>query len=525
MRLLVSAVVLAIILAGPAFSVSLSDCTGVIRVFGDFGSWMSSCVVVGDGSWVIAAVDAVIEKIGPETEQSIRYPIFISAYTGQAYQCELVAYDKELGIALLKLPIKGLPAAPFAQASEFAKVSTATAGQVMSGEPCGDRWPTEIYGVTREKKGESYVLTVGQWSASKAVVTEIGKWKWLFLSELKPATAIPSGSIVSRGANMVGIFLNKVTIGAGNQRTTFGRCAISAQVARYLSEHGVDSAVLYDPPAPSLKRDENANEAFQLRASIYTQIAAGRPADALEKAQTLAKIRPGDADAHLLLGIALTGAGKFEEALKAFDEAARIDPRLPTLRMNRALALVALNKPAEAESELLKAVEEFPGDVRYVAGLADFYLGDEKTYEKARLYARKAESMAPNSPVIKLLAARAEKRLKNYQAAISLIEQALKMVPNWPDAYFALGATHEEAGDKAEAEKAYRKLTELQPRNPSALLTLASFLVDQGRTDEAQQLFSKIRELNPPQPILDALKALEEKIGKQEGGETEKPRQ
>ncbi|MGQ9456551.1 MAG: tetratricopeptide repeat protein [Armatimonadota bacterium] len=525
MRLLVSTLVLAIMLTGPASSVSLTDCTGVIRVFGDFGSWMSSCIVVGDGSWAITTADAVIEKVGPENEQSIRYPVFISAYTGQACQCELIAYDKELGVALLKLPIKGLPAAPFAQAGEFAKVATATAGQVMSGEPCSSRWPTEIYGVTREKKGESYVLTVGQWSADKAVVTEIGKWKWLFLSELKPTTAIPSGSIVSRGTNMVGIFLNKITIGTGNQRTTFGRCAISAQVARYLSEYGVEGAVLYEPPAPSLKKDENANEAFQLRASIYTQIAAGRPAAALEKARALVKIRSGDADAHLLLGIALAGAGKFEDALKAFDEAVKIDPKLPTLRMNRALALVALNRPAEAESELLKAVEEFPGDVRCVAALADFYLGDEKTYEKARLYARKAESMAPNSPVIKLLAARAEKRLKNYQAAISLIEQAFKMVPNWPDAYFALGTTCEEAGDKAEAEKVYRKLTELQPKNPSALLTLASFLVDQGRIDEARQLFSKIRELDPPQPVLDALKTLEEKIGKREDDEGGRPRQ
>ncbi len=500
--------------ASSVWCAGLADCAGVIRVFGDTGSWMSMSFVVGDGSWVIATADAVVEKIGPETEQTIRFPIFISAYTGQAWQCEVAALDRELNIALLKLPIKGLPAAPLAQATEFGKVPVATAGQVMSGEPYGSKWPTEIYGIAREKRGESYVLSVGEWQADKAVITEIGKWKWLFLSDLKPNTPIPNGSMVARGSNVVGVFLNKLTIGSGDQRTTFGRCSISAQIARYLSDHGVDTSMLYNPPAATVKKKEDANDAFQLRAAIYTQIAAGRPSAALEKAQSLVKLRPDEADAHLLLGIALVGAGKLDEALKAFAEAERIDPDLPTLRTNKALALIGLKKLAEAEAELLKAVEKTPNDVRAVAALADFYLGDEKTYEKARTYVKKAQAMAPTSPVIKLLAARAEKRLKNYQAALDLIKQALKIAPSWPEAYFALGTTLEESGAKGEAESAYRKLVELQPRDPSALITLSSFLIDQGKHSEARDLISKARELNPPQPILEAIKALEESLAK-----------
>ncbi|MDH7602148.1 MAG: tetratricopeptide repeat protein, partial [Armatimonadota bacterium] len=475
----------------------------------------------GDGSWVLSTADSVVEKVGPETEQTIRYPIFISAYTGQAWQCEVAAVDKELNIALLKLPVKGLPAAPLAQASEFGKVPMATAGQVMSGEPCGIKWPTSIYGITREQKGDTYVLSVGEWQADKAVITEIGNWKWLFLSDLKPNTPIPSGSMVARGSSVVGIFLNKISIGSGAQRMSFGRCSISAQIARYLSEHGVDTTVLYDPPSATVKKEENANDAFQLRAAIYTQIAAGRPAAALEKAQALVKLRPGEADAHLLLGIALAGAGKLEEALKTFGDAEKIDPELPMLRTNKALVLVGLKKPSEAEAELLKAAEKAPNDVRVIAALADFYLGDEKTYEKARTYARKAEAMAPNSPGIKLLAARAEKRLKNYQAAVDLIKQALKMAPSWPEAYYALGSTLEESGAKAEAESAYRKLVELQPRDPNAFVVLSSFLIDQGKYDEARELISKARELNPPQPIQDAIKALEESLAKKESGKSE----
>ena len=86
------------------------------------------------------------------------------------------------------------------------------------------------------------------------------------------------------------------------------------------------------------------------------------------------------------------------------------------------------------------------------------------------------------------------------------------MAPNWAPAWFALGATYEEGGDKALAEKAYRKLVELQPKSPDSLITLASFLAEQGKRDEATELLAKVRELNPPEEVLKAVKELEEKM-------------
>ena len=83
--------------ASAGAAASIADCTGLVRAFGDVTSWMSSSFVVGDGSWVLAPADAVTEKVGPTTDQTVRYPIFISNYTGLAYQCELKHVDKDLG--------------------------------------------------------------------------------------------------------------------------------------------------------------------------------------------------------------------------------------------------------------------------------------------------------------------------------------------------------------------------------------------------------------------------------------------
>ena len=503
----------ALLFAGSATAAgSLADCAGVIRAFGDQSSWLSACFVVGDGSWAVATYGAVNEIVGPDASQIVRNPIFISAYTGEACQCEVRATDKTLNIALLKLTIKGLPAAPLAPMSEFTKAGAGTMGELMSGDQVGNRWQTDIYGVTRERTDTGTQLNVASWSSAKIFVTDIGKYKWLFLSDVSPDRAVPNGSMIARDESVVGMYLNKLVITGGKKDIVFGRCAMSTEMARWLGDHGVNSASLTNPPAATVKRDETAGSAFQLQARIYSSIGAGRPDLALDNATILVKLRPTDAQARMALGTALVATGKPDDALKAYDEAQKLDPRLSGLRVNRAPALVAQKKKDEAESELLKAAEESPTDIRPVVALANFYLADEKTLDKAYTSAQKLTTMAGNSPATHLLLAKVEKTRKNYQAAINAIGEALKLAPDWGDGWYALGSTFEQSGDKANAEKAYRKLAEKQPKNPGSLMTLASFLADEGKRDEATEFITKVRALNPPKEVLDAAKALQDKI-------------
>ncbi len=512
MRQLILALLLIMMVRSLASGASVEDAVGVIRVFGDASSWMSTCFVVGDGSWVVTSHEAIIEKVGPETERTIRYPVFISPYTGRAYQCELKASNKDLGIALLKLPAKGLPAAPLAKVTEFSTAAYKTLGELMNGEPLGNRWPTQLYGIAREKKSGQYELTIGEWDARKIFVTDIGKYKWAFVSEWAPEKPVPNGSMVARGSLVVGMYLNKLVITGGNEDVIFGRCAVSTEIARYLGDRGIDTAALYDPPAPTATRVQGSRSAFQLQARIYSLIGARKSALAVDAAKALVKLIPADAQAHMVLGIALMGAGEFEQGRDSLDQAFKLDPNLPTLRTNRGFALIGLEKLEEGETELLKAAQEAPMDPRPVAALAGFYMSDEKTFDQALTYAKKGASMSANSPAAQLLVARVEKRRKNYPAATYAIKQALRMAPDWWEAWYALGATYEEAGDKASAEKAYTKLVEKQPKNPNSLITLASFLADEGKKDEALEMISKIRDLKPPQEVQEAAQDLEDFI-------------
>jgi Flp pilus assembly protein TadD len=512
MRALFLALAAIISVAACASADTLADCAGVVRVFGDTSSWTSSCFVVGDGSWVITTCDSITETIGPSTTQAVRYPLFISAFTGQAYQCELKASNKDLNVAVLKMSAPGLPGAPLAKITEFSKAGSGTMGQLSSGEVVGLPWPTDLFGITLDKSSKPPKLGVEQWKSKKVFVCDIGKYKWMFINGVSPAGSVPNGSMVARDTTVAGMYISKLVVTGGREEVVYGRCAMAPEIARFCGDSGIDSKTLYDPPRATVSRPANAGDAFQLQARIYTQIGARRPGLALEPATALVALRPKDAQARMCLGLAQLGMGKAEDALKTFDEAVALDPKLPVLRSNRALALIALKKPSEAESELLKSEQESPGDSRPIAALADFYLGDDKTLDKSLTYAKKAAMMAPNSAAAELLVGKVEKSRKNYQAAVTAIGESLKMAPDWGEAWYALGATYEEAGDQANAEKAYRKLVEKRPKSPDSLMTLASFLGDNDKKDEAMELIDKIRDLKPPKEVLDAAQALQDKI-------------
>jgi Flp pilus assembly protein TadD len=53
---------------------------------------------------------------------------------------------------------------------------------------------------------------------------------------------------------------------------------------------------------------------------------AGRPAEALEPLQEAVRLRPADPATQSDLGVVLAALGRLDEAVKAFEEAAHLDP-------------------------------------------------------------------------------------------------------------------------------------------------------------------------------------------------------
>jgi tetratricopeptide (TPR) repeat protein len=198
-----------------------------------------------------------------------------------------------------------------------------------------------------------------------------------------------------------------------------------------------------------------------------------------------------------LLAVALTDAGRQDEALPHLRQAVDGDPRA---RYLLGAALFTQRKLDEAKREL----EEF---IRLEPTLAEVVdakdaLGGIASMQgqpsAAEAYHRAALAMSPNH-------ASARRHLANALLAQSRFAEAareyrlyLRLKPTDDEAVANLGvALVGSAAANNEAEEAFRRALALNPQNQNANRTLAAVLVQRGRYDEASPYVRRAVQLAP----------------------------
>ncbi|HEX5887758.1 MAG TPA: tetratricopeptide repeat protein [Pyrinomonadaceae bacterium] len=126
-----------------------------------------------------------------------------------------------------------------------------------------------------------------------------------------------------------------------------------------------------------------------------------------------------------------------EEAVKAFQEALKLDPDLAEAHFRLGLAYEALAKRDESEAEYKKAVEA------YRKYLDDHPDDSEAHYDLGQTYAG----------------------LGQYSDAIREYRQATKLKEDDPDIYYDLGVAHTKLAQYDAAAAAFSKSLELDPDN------------------------------------------------------------
>jgi len=87
-----------------------------------------------------------------------------------------------------------------------------------------------------------------------------------------------------------------------------------------------------------------------------SQLASGRPQEALRPLALVAQADASDWRARSALGVALDQLGRFAEARRAYDEALAIQPNEPSVLTNIGVSHLMAGEPAEAEAVLRQAV-------------------------------------------------------------------------------------------------------------------------------------------------------------------------
>jgi tetratricopeptide (TPR) repeat protein len=243
--------------------------------------------------------------------------------------------------------------------------------------------------------------------------------------------------------------------------------------------------------------------------------------DALERAATL---EPKDAKEMVMVGFALGGLERYHEALAMDDRAIKADPTnatawanrgthliacgrdnadaattafetalaraeddpkvLPTILRNYGIALVELDRPAEALPQLERARDLDPDDFTIRRSLGVVYTRLDE-HEQALEHDRETIKLAPHHPVAWRSLGLDLFELERYEEALFAFTKAADLAPDHAQMWQAKGLALWRLGRYSEALAAFERATKLDGEYADGWLAKGACLDAVGRHEEA----------------------------------------
>ncbi|MFN0107723.1 MAG: tetratricopeptide repeat protein [Blastocatellia bacterium] len=222
--------------------------------------------------------------------------------------------------------------------------------------------------------------------------------------------------------------------------------------------------------------------------------AANKHAEAIAEAK--AAIAAGDnrVTTFTMLGVALTATNKLDEALPAFDEALKREPKNAAALLYRAEVFIAKNKLAEAAADLRAAlvIEPNPRTKLRLAAL----LAQAKQFDAAIVLFQEVVNAEPENSDARTGLTAALIDSGKADDAVAQLEQLIKTEPNRA----VLRAQLAELLLPKQPEKAlaqYRAAAELEPKNANHHVGVASALVKLKKFQQAVDVLKPVLSANP----------------------------
>ena len=205
-----------------------------------------------------------------------------------------------------------------------------------------------------------------------------------------------------------------------------------------------------------------------------------------------------DPKAYIARGDGYAKEKKYAEASIEFKKAIQKDPRNGEARYHLGLLYEATGNRAAAGGEFIRAADLMP-DNDEVQAKAGVYFLLAKRFEEARRVGEKLLRKNPRNLNAQLLVANAYAGLKDLDAAVSRIEEAITLDPTRVDSYANLAAFELSIGNAEKAESAFRNAIAASPKSVEARLGLANLLWARGQTADAEALLKEALALEPRQ--------------------------
>ena len=216
---------------------------------------------------------------------------------------------------------------------------------------------------------------------------------------------------------------------------------------------------------------------------------------------------PQARNAHLNLGNALYGQGRYEEAIAAYRVAIQRRPDYFKAHSSLGASLYQLGRYKEAEKHLRHAIALNPQ-----TGIAHSNLGatlhNQGRYEEAIASYRVAIQRRPDDDEAHIRLGAIYNDLGRYKEAEAYLRRAIEINPQARGAHSSLGATLHNQGRYAEALEATRVAVEQYPGDAKTHSILGMTLYQLGRFEEAETHLRRAIALSPQD--MDALQELAE---------------
>jgi tetratricopeptide (TPR) repeat protein len=238
---------------------------------------------------------------------------------------------------------------------------------------------------------------------------------------------------------------------------------------------------------------ETATINTELGRSLHYQ---GRYEEAIRCYQKAIKIDPSNAKTHYNLGISLSAQGRYEEAIECYQKAIEIDPSNAKTHYNLGISLSVQGRYEEAIECYRKAIEIDPNESIFYANLGDSLASQEKHEEAIKCY-QKEIIIDPNAAgtynnLGAILASQGK-----YEEAIKCYQKAIGIDPNESIFYANLGESLASQEKHEEAIKCYRKAIEIDPNIASHHCNLGIILASQEKHEEAIKCYQKAIGIDP----------------------------
>jgi tetratricopeptide (TPR) repeat protein len=211
------------------------------------------------------------------------------------------------------------------------------------------------------------------------------------------------------------------------------------------------------------KRKHQIEAAFQQMQRLH---AAGRLAEAEQGYRQILAAAPLHADTLHMLGVLALQTGHPAPALTYTERAIGQKPSVAIYHVNRANALLALQRPQEAEAAC---------------------------HEALRLKRNSAEAQQTLGHALS--------DLGRPEAAAAAYREALRLNPALPDLHNNLGLALHEASQLDSAVDALQAALRQAPQDPAAAGNLAGVLKDSGRLEAAEALYRDLLRRNPDDAV------------------------